>query len=360
MEHREIALIELGGSHDECLYSQVLFLKRSGYIIHLIIRQDHYNRLIPYPEVDHWKCVEKPGNWFAEWRLMLDIRAYLRRNNIRNAVFNTAHGNLIRKLSRITGKSTDLTGILHNARKLWTSRTQRIISRRVRKYLVLADFVEQNLRSDTRLDRALAIDHFFPVYFPEQVPTSEKQSSDFLVCIPGPVNYKRRDYISLVEEVRNADLPGSVHFILLGRISGPDGQNLLTRIENGGISGYFTTFNQFVPHDRFYKILSGSNLILPLITPGSDDFDDYQRYKITGAYNLAFGFHIPMLLHESFSGLRIFRETSFFFSTGDMIQKIRNLIADLPALEEKKKNISNLDSFRFEGQLKRYLDLLTH
>jgi len=148
---------------------------------------------------------------------------------------------------------------------------------------------------------------------------------------------------------------------VLGKISGPDGQNLLTRIEKDGISACFISFDQFVPHDRFYKILSGSSLILPLITPGSADFNEYQHYKITGAYNLAFGFHIPMLLHDSFSNLRILRETSFFFSTGEMVQKIRSLMADSPALEEMRQNISEFNRlFGFRTELQQgSLDILT-
>ena len=65
-----------------------------------------------------------------------------------------------------------------------------------------------------------------------------------------------------------------------------------------------------------------------------------------------------MLLHESFAQLRIFRETSFFYTTGDMVRKIRFLAENMTALEDMRKKIMNCEGFRFELQMRRYLDLL--
>ena len=78
MEKKTVALIELGGSHDECIYSQVLFLKKNGIRVQVILFRDHLNRMEVFPEVDIWKTFPKPRGWLAEWVLVFRLLAYLK------------------------------------------------------------------------------------------------------------------------------------------------------------------------------------------------------------------------------------------------------------------------------------------
>lgn len=356
MESENIALIELGGSHDECLYSQVLFLKNYGYRIHLLLFEDHLARLYPWSEVDNWQTWPSPAGTIGRWKLVFGVLKFLRQNNIRKAVINTAEGNIIRKLSIVSGKNIEFTGILHLGRKLWTSGTQRIISRKIRKYLVLADFIEGNLK---KADPTLNIECFYPVFFPKTgFPAHEKKDRDFLVCVPGAVDYARRDYNALMDEIGSSGIPPGIRFILLGRTTGPDGKRLITRIREDGLEKHFISFKGFLDHELFYGHILNSSLILPLITPGSPDYNDYLRYKITGSYNLAWGFQIPMLMHESFKEYRIFRQTSVFYRSGEMMQAIKALAGEEEKLAQLRKGISELKDFDFDTQAQRYVNFL--
>ena len=371
MQTENIALIELGGSHDECLYSQVLFLKKNKCRVHILLFEEHLARIEAWPQVDCWQTWPAPSGFTGEWKLVFRVLQYLRRNNIRQAVINTAEGNIIRKLSMAAGRKVEFVGLIHLARKLWTSRSQRIISRKIKKYLVLAEFIRENLE---KADPSLALGHFYPVYFPEttefkeagkqdlrevnEAGVPELNGSDFLVCIPGAVDYSRRDYISLLDEMRSNKVPAGMRFILLGRTTGPDGKALLSRIGLEGFEKHFITFEGFLEHRLFYRYLSRSDLVLPLITPGSLDYDDYLKYKITGAYNLAWGFKIPMLLHSSFKDHSLFGETSFFYRSGNMLRSLEALAGRKAELEKMRKNISGLEDFNFDIQAERYAGFL--
>jgi hypothetical protein len=384
MDTDAAALIELGGSHDECLYSQVLFLKKYGYNVHLILFEEHLSGMDKWKEVNAWKTWPVPSGFLGEWRLVLGVRKYLRENRIRYAIINTAEGNKIRKLSRLAGGSVNYTGILHLSRKLWTSRSQRIISRKIHKYFVLGSFIRENL---DRVGQGIKIDHFYPVYFPgvqtgspftgkPETPAGGKQDwvhpdpeaadrktgaagpagkDEFLVCIPGAVDYARRDYRSLMEEMRERGASHDLRFILLGRTSGPDGKEILGMIAELGLKNRFITFEGFLEHRLFYKHLSRADLVLPLITPETSNYSDYLRYKITGTYNLAWGFRIPMLVHHSFRDYRIFRETSEFYRPGELIPAIENLKNSPDKLEELRNNIRRLEDFNFKKQAERYI-----
>jgi hypothetical protein len=364
MQAENIALIETGGSHDECLYSQVLFLKKFGCRVHVLLFEEHLTRMEAWPEVDRWQTWPAPAGFAGEWRLVFRILKYLRRNNIKRAVINTAEGNIVRKLSIASGRHIDYAGLIHLSRKLWTSRSQRIISRKINKYLVLAEFITENLKA---ADPGLDIEHFYPVYFPGGQPSAlpgqkilypGEKETDFLVCIPGAVEYARRDYTSLLNELRDGGVPSGIRFVLLGRTTGPDGRDLLEKIREGGFESHFTTFEGFVTYREFYANLSRSHLVLPLISPGSADYDDYLRYKITGSYNLAWGFGKPMLLHSSFEGYRIFSDTSVFYETGKMFRVLEKLFRRRDQLKILRDNISKMEEFDFDAQAERYVNFI--
>jgi hypothetical protein len=355
MEKDTIALIELGASHDECLYSQVLFLKKYGLRVHILIFEEHRRRVEPFPEVDVWKSYKKPGGWMEEWILVFRILTYLRRQGIKKAVLNTAEGNLIRKLSLAPGRYTAFTGIIHLSSKLWTSRSQKIISRKVSKYFVLADFIKDHVM---KADTGVSIESFYPIYFPAKKDTERVAEKEYRVCVPGAVDFARRDYQSLLAEMQSRDVPAGVKFVLLGRTSSRDGRQLVARIRELGLEKHFTLFSGFIPYEQFYEQLKKTWLVLPLITPHCKDHTDYINYKITGSFNLAYGFGIPMLQHESFAGTRIYRETSLFYGDGDLLETINLCMKDPVRLSRVRECISGLPEFQFEVQAVKYFQFI--
>lgn len=355
MEKEAIALIELGGSHDECLYSQVLFLKKYDRRVFVILFEDHLHRLDVFPEVDLWQGLKKPKGWLGEWVLVFRLLRYLRREGIRKAVLNTAEGNIIRKLSLAAGRRTDFTGILHLSSKLRTSRSQQIISRKVRKYFVLADFIKDRL---AKTESGIHVESFYPIYFPVEMADNSQQNQSRLICVPGAVDFARRDYQSLLDEMMSAGFPAGLNFVLLGRTSNKDGQELKARIRELGLEKFFTLFDGFIPHDIFYEYLNKAWLVLPLITPACRDHADYTTYKITGSFNLAYGFGLPMLLHESFASTEIYRETSVFYRDGRLLDTVKLCLENPARIKTVRERISDLPEFQFEIQAKKYIDFI--
>ncbi len=355
MEKETIALIELGGSHDECLYSQVLFLKKYGLRIHVILFEDHLRHIDAFPEVDTWQSYKNPGGWLAEWILAFRLLTYLKRQGISKAVLNTAEGNLIRKLSLVAGRHTEFTGIIHLSSKLWTSRSQKIISRKISKYFVLADFIKDKLE---KADSGVSIESFYPIYFPVEKAAEVLQDQSYQICVPGGVDFARRDYQSLLDEMLSAEVPSGVKFVLLGRTSNKDGQELKARIRERELEEQFTLFDGFIPHEKFYEQLKKAWLVLPLITPRCKDYADYMDYKITGSFNLAYGFRLPMLQHESFAGTRIYRETSVFYRDGGLLEIVNQCMKDPARLNTVRERISGLAEFRFDVQAEKYIHFI--
>src|SRR5688572_28444174 len=94
------ALIELGGSHDECLYAQVLFLKERGYTVHLICTANLEPQVAGFQEVDQFLYFDFEGaGTLQSFRHLYRIRKHIIKYNITQVIFNTAEGNLVRNLT---------------------------------------------------------------------------------------------------------------------------------------------------------------------------------------------------------------------------------------------------------------------
>jgi hypothetical protein len=176
--------------------------------------------------------------------------------------------------------------------------------------------------------------------------------------VPGAVDFARRDYQSLLDELLKGEVPAGVKFVLLGRANNREGQGLMARIRELGFEKYFTSFDSFIPHEQFYEQLKKAWLVLPLITPRCKGYAAYMDYKITGSFNLAYGFQLPMMQHEAFSGHRIYRETSVFYRDGRLLETIKSCVESPGTLNTVRERIAGMPEFRFELQAEKYIQFI--
>ena len=199
-----VALIELGSSHDECLYAQIKFLQAYGIPVQLIVSGELFERRLDKRHgAERVEVFPAARNRLTEWSLNARVVKFLKGKGIRQAVLNTAHGKGARTLCTLAPRSLELFGIAHNARRLldW-SVTQSLISRRIKQYFVLSDYIADSLRSRRR---KRAVSSFYPIYFP--MPADAVDSGGrFWIAIPGKPEFKRRDYLGLIEALGATNL----------------------------------------------------------------------------------------------------------------------------------------------------------
>ena len=113
---KNVALIEVDGSHDECLLTQVYALRRKDITLTLIVsqkiadRNKHFNELVD-------SLVIVPGS-FTHNKAVRKILSTFRKNKIELAVFNTAQGAKVRDISvKLFFSKIQLAGIIHTTKK---------------------------------------------------------------------------------------------------------------------------------------------------------------------------------------------------------------------------------------------------
>lgn len=354
-ESRRIALIELGDSHEETLHSQVRFLQRGGFRVHLLVAAELEPRL-PETGADVLEVLPPCREWGSRLRALIELRRYLGRHGLDRAVLNTAEGARARDFCLTVGSGVEVFGVVHDGRKLLGgSTTQGWISRRIRSYLVLADYVERNLRAGGYRGR---LHGFHPVFYPHRNEGAVVSAPGTLtVCIPGNLAFRRRDYAGLREALAATSLDETVRLVFLGNSDAGDGPAIRSLFEEWDGHERCRFLRGFVDPAVFYAELAAADLVLPLIDPSTPLFRNYLTYQISGTFPLAVGFRKPMLMHEAFRALEEFRDYEVFHADGELVPALNRLARDRSPLEAGRAALDS-DRFAFEPQARRYVEFV--
>jgi len=353
------ALIEIDGSHDECLYSQLLFLKQGGYRTTLICNEKLRGQVAEF-NVAHEKLFFKLDGQ-SKWQELKDlwrIRQYLVRNNITTVIFNSAHAHRVEYLVQMLfPRRFRFAGTIHGINKLKGSFTQKMISRRVKQYFVLNDYLLGNLAHLPT--KGLEFRSFYPIFFPQfaNKPVIEKPANEYWIAIPGQVEYKRRDYETLVRAFAKLDNKAGYKFLLLGKSEHKhgNGPELRSLIEKLGVTEYFVFWNDFLDNATFHAYLEQCDVMMPLIHPGNDGFRKYLIYQITGMYNLAFAYKKPMLMLEDFNPYEDFKENAVFYSLENLPEVLQHAAEKIAAI---RPQMYKHPKWSFDWQAENYLDFI--
>jgi len=185
-----------------------------------------------------------------------------------------------------------------------------------------------------------------------------KPEDEFWVCIPGRVEQKRRDYKALLNNLEKTSLSKNVKIILLGKIDDKLVDELKSSLIKLNLVNQIIVFDDFITNDIFYSYLKMSDLVLPLIHPENIWFKKYFKTQISGSYNMAFTYRIPMLCEESFSGYEDFKDTSFFYKPEDLIEKINELSFNKNFYLTATSKMYNLPKWNSDNQYKKYINFI--
>ena len=336
----KIALIEVTDFHDECLFSHIQYLKGPNHHITLICNQKLEARVKDYPDVDEFIFVnldtkwKKYKAWFDIWRLL--------KGKMSKIIFNTGES-YINKLLFFPFKNTELIGVLHNAQKL-KRKKQIAISNKLDKYFVLGDFIKQSVERD-KLSQ-LPIGVFYPIVFPAFKIQFHKPKNETWITIPGAIEMDKRDYQSLLA----LKMPESLKLILLGRPKTESSKEFIQQLLKSNIAENVIVFDSFISYEIFHTYIKQSDFILPLIHPNNTQFFNYLSYKITGSYNLAIAYNIPMLLEQSFNAIDEYKNCALYYDYKAM--------ATLPDIIKEKKEYYSSKHWDVEVQKRTYTNFV--
>lgn len=266
-------------------------------------------------------------------------------------LLNSAQGRKVRDLClRLFFDRTPIVGVHHNPENIYKSFTQKIIHWKIKKYIVLADFIKDFLKTKLK-NKKIQIASFYPLSF-QQGLRFGIEGKDRYILIPGVLEQDRRDYLGFVDMVKKNEstLNPKLKFVLMGNSKNHDGPQVVEKIKSLTLQSRFIFFDTYVEDEIMMGYVDKCLAIMPLMHPGTRWFDKYFETKISGAYSLAFAFNKYLLMHEIFKGKKEFETHAVFYNTESLSDAILKL-EKLPVIERPKK-------FDFQFQKTRLLEFL--
>jgi len=353
VEHK-VALVELGGSHDECMLSQLIALKRSGSHVTLVALQELIDRN-PFWEtyVDQYHALEFPKTAIGDFLLMKSLNRFFKKQSINTVILNTAQGGHVRNLCITSSRKIEFIGIVHTLRKFEGSFTQKIIHRKIKKYLVLNDFFLERIQAPKNCQIA----SFYPLRFPD-FPSQELQKSagEKWITLIGGVENRRKDLKGSLTLMKATE-DQNIKYIFLGK-SDPHNeevQQFKELLKQTALTDQVILFEDFVSPALFDAYLKQTDLIWPMVHPNTPSAQEYFRHQIPGAINVAFAYKIPLFIHTHYAETWLDLNNSSTYSLETFESDLQHALEELNV---RKKQMENNSRFDPAVQEKKYADFV--
>lgn len=349
-----IALIELGGSHDECLLSQIVALKNHGNRVLLICNKEILNRHGEFVQyLDDRMIIEKEEIEKERVKLLAKLTNKIKESEPDKVILNTAQGSIVRDLSMCFILSKiEFLGVIHTTRKLKGSFTQKLINQKVKRYLLLSKHLLDSVGGATP-----DLDYFYPLRFPhfELGPAGEEYNIPTVIIIGG-VEKRRKDldgFLLMLDQVKDQ----KIRFIFLGKtdMENEDVVEFRKKVERCGCREHVVFYDEFVPQREFDAIMQRATLILPMVHPDTPSAEQYFKNQISGAMTVSFSYKVPMLIHGSYRTIEEMTKASFYYQIDAFKEALGYALLNRAKKVEEMKADKEYD---VEYQEKRYIDFV--
>lgn len=346
----KIAIVEVSESHEECIYSQVSFLKDSGYNISLYVHfkiapaVKNYSHLVDSISIINFSALKGLKKLYKEIKLVQELKQFDK------VIFNTASSSksvrnicFLLKLYRV-----EAIGIIHNVSKLNRSFTQKIINLKIKKYFALNDFLKENI---VLKNKSLKLNSFYPIFFPDTTKNViEEKNNNIWICIPGRIFFNRRNYTFLTQKLVEKKPPQNIKFIILGNINTSDGRTFKEIITKNNLTSSFIFFDSFIQNKTYYNYIYNSDYIMPIL---QTEDKTYLTDKITGTFNLAFGYKKPLLCNTFYKSFTDLAKNGLFYTEDNF----HETLASLNTLEQPTDSYKS-PKWSYDYQKSNYLNFL--
>ncbi len=310
-----IAIVEINDWHAECIISHVKNLKGSTCNLTVYCHRKLKESLRSIEEdctiiyLDFGKTKSDINSKYELWKCLY-------KEKYDKIIFNTAEKKAWKVILPPYPKKTELIGCVHNIQRFKTHKTQRYIGKRLDKVLVLGDYLLKNLPVKTQKKAAT----FYSIYYPKSTISIDKPSNEIWIVVPGGVDSRRRDYKALT----HLDLPknSNLKIILLGKSSSEKEQAIVSVLKQ---KHWCITFDAYVSDELFNAYIANCDYLLTLIHPNISFYKEYLTNKLSGTYNLAWGFDKPLIMEEAFKDTEVINRNAVFYQLDNFKEIISNL-----------------------------------
>ena len=356
-----VLVVEFETSHGELLHSHLLILSRAQQRVYLAVNKE-VKQQIPTELIISPFTFSNPRTVLSRFRVIMLLLEFIKHREIEKVVINTAHGSMVRDfvwVCRLLCPKVEIIGVAHYVRKFQNSISQRLINLFIRKYFLLNDLMFQSPYLPSA--KGIKFTTFYPIFFPVSLEKEIPRDRELNITIAGNIIKSRRDYVGLVDEMKSNRelLHANMRFVFLGDSLNYDGAEIAGKLKKLDIQSKMEFFEGFIGEVTYHHWMQKTDVLLLLINPDEGpEAGEYLDHKISGTFNLSFGFKKPMVMAKAFEKFADFRETAFFYHPGELIKKLNDLSMNLPLIQEKTDRLKMWPKFSFEYQQANYMKFI--
>lgn len=332
---KRVAILEIGGSHDECILSQLIGLKQSGAWIVFCGTKEMFEKNSQFQYYsDEFHEVILPKSMVGDFFAMIRLNKWFVQQKIDCVIANTAQGGHIRNLCLTASSKVKFFGIIHTIKLLKGSFTQNLISKKINEYFVLND----TLKKYAGKQNGINIHSFYPLSYPNFYTKIDKPEGEFWISVIGGVEYRRKDLTGFVAMAKATE--EHVHFYFLGKSSkdSDEVKQFKKHLKESNLSHRVHLFNNFMSEEDFDAYLKQTDGILPLVHLNTPSAEEYFSRQISGAINVAFSYKIPMMIHEHYQDWEDFSQGVIFYKIETFDKQFQQFQENIPNLKEQLKS----------------------
>jgi hypothetical protein len=201
----------------------------------------------------------------------------------------------IANVERLAGVRAPVLGVIHNADLLSEPGFAAFFEHPRHAPIVLGRHIARHLAT-TGISAAW-VQH---VHFGD-VP-AERRHGVTTFAVSGNVEFPRRDYAALLDAVEQLVAGGAALRVrIVGRSTTRDGLALRDDIGRRGLADVFELSPAEIDHPQFYRLVAGSDFMLPLIDGDADIVRPYFESKLASSIPFAIGLGVPLVIHRELS-----------------------------------------------------------
>jgi hypothetical protein len=342
MNKKKILIVEAHNFHEEVVKAQ-LDLIDSKYELFLALNEDILKKGLQLERENQF--IIKSKNRVMKFITLIELFFWIRSHKFDIIIFNTVEDRFTKLLSAILPEKIKKVGIIHDLDNY------RYYGEHINNFLVLSKKLFENLHKKISTDKN--IHYFYPLIYSlkEQLDYTyyaNKEDAKIEICIPGKIEYSRRDYAGLVGLASKLKNP-NIKFILLGNITKDDGPKIYDMIKKKKLENRFEYFENFIPYDLFFKKIYNSDILFPLLTKKVKNYQKYKESKITAIFNLAYLFKKPLLLPKELAGDSEFKNFAISYEEEYILSVLDNITDYLNNMDKNKM----LNDKRFDKKLQQ-------
>ena len=194
-----------------------------------------------------------------------------------------------------------------------------------------------------------------PIHFNQYHKITKK--NEILICIPGSVEQKRKDYLAVIELIKKIKPNPLLHFVFLGKVKEKKIKLELERLVNKNLKNLkITYFTSRVEQEEFDKLMNVADFIFCPIHKKTDFYlqdEFYGKTKISGAEFDCITYGKPAIFPSFYSfdwniiNYNELIELEYFFNylTFESVQEHQVKTEKFIQLYQKKQTQQKLEEF---------------